>query len=63
MVRTRSRLAAATFPTDKNVYQHKIEATDQEIDALVHELVCLMEEKTATCTRVAQPLSPMPSFG
>ena len=39
------RLAAATIPADKNLYQRQIEATDRQIDALVYELYGLMVEE------------------
>ena len=32
---------------DKDLYQRQIEATDQEIDALVYELYALTEEEIA----------------
>ena len=34
----RNKLHASTIPADKNLYQRQIEATDEEIDALVYEL-------------------------
>jgi len=40
-------LAVATIPADKKLYQRRIEATDQEIDALVYELYGLTEEEIA----------------
>jgi len=39
------KLAAATVPTDKELYQRQIEATDRQIDALVYELYGLTEEE------------------
>ncbi|HUW12164.1 MAG TPA: hypothetical protein VM537_20730, partial [Anaerolineae bacterium] len=39
------KLAAATIPADKELYQRQIEATDGEIDALVYELYGLTEEE------------------
>jgi len=39
------RGAAATIPAEKKLYQRQIEATDEEIDALVHELYGLTEEE------------------
>ena len=39
------RLAAATIPADKNLYQRQIDATDRQIDALVYELYGLMVEE------------------
>jgi len=41
------KLAAATIPTDKELYQRQIEATDRQIDALVYELYGLTEEEIA----------------
>lgn len=41
------KLAAATIPADKDLYQRGIEATDKEIDALVYELYGLSEEEIA----------------
>ncbi|HUW12146.1 MAG TPA: hypothetical protein VM537_20640 [Anaerolineae bacterium] len=40
-------MAVATIPADKKLYQRRIEATDQEIDALVYELYGLTEEEIA----------------
>jgi hypothetical protein len=37
----------ATIPAHKDPYQRQIEATDQEIDALVYELYGLTEEEIA----------------
>ena len=39
------KLAAATIPADKTLYQRQIEATDRQIDALVYELYGLTEEE------------------
>ena len=39
------KLAAATIPADKELYQRQIEATDRQIDALVYELYGLTEEE------------------
>lgn len=36
---------AATTPADKDLYQRQIDATDQQIDALVYELYGLTEEE------------------
>ena len=44
MLDLHKKLAAATIPADKKLYQRRIEATDQEIDALVYELYGLTEE-------------------
>jgi len=43
----RDKLAAATIPADKKLYQRQIEATHAEIDALVYELYGLTEEEIA----------------
>jgi len=42
------KLAAATIPADKELYQRQIEATDRQIDALVYELYGLSEEEIET---------------
>jgi hypothetical protein len=47
MLDLHKRLAAATIPGDKKLYQRQIEATDGEIDALVYGLYGLTEEETA----------------
>jgi len=47
MLGLRSKLAAATIPADKKLYQRQIEATDAESDALVYELYGLTEEAIA----------------
>ena len=39
--------ATATIPADKKLYQRQIEATDEEIDALVYELYGLTEKEIA----------------
>ncbi len=41
------KLAGAAIPGDKKLYQRQIEATDEEIDALVYELYGLTEEEIA----------------
>lgn len=41
------KLAAATIPADKVLYERQIEATDRQIDALVYELYGLTEEEIA----------------
>ena len=41
------RLAAVIIPTHKELYQRHIEATGEEIDALVYELYGLTEEEIA----------------
>jgi len=45
MLELHKKLAAATIPADKQLYQRQIEATDQQIDALVYELYGLTEEE------------------
>ncbi len=47
MLDLHEKLAAATIPADKKLYQRQIEATDEEIDALVYELYGLTEEEIA----------------
>ena len=47
MLDLHKKLAAATIPADKKLYQRQIEATDEEIDALVYELYGLTEEEIA----------------
>ena len=47
MLELHKKLAAATIPADKELYQRQIEATDRQIDALVYELYGLTEEKIA----------------
>ena len=47
MLELHKKLAAATIPADKALYQRQIEATDREIDALVYELYELTEEEIA----------------
>jgi len=47
MLALHNKLAAATIPADKELYQRQIEATDRQIDALVYELYGLTEEETA----------------
>ena len=42
MLALHRKLAAATVPPDKTLYQRQIEATDRQIDALVYELYGLM---------------------
>ena len=43
MLELHKKLAAATIPADKQLYQRQIEATDRQIDALVYELYGLTE--------------------
>ncbi len=45
MLGLHKKLAAATIPADKELYQRQIEATDRQIDALVYELYGLPEEE------------------
>jgi hypothetical protein len=47
MLALHRKLAAATIPADKQLYQRQIEATDRQIDALVYELYGLSEEEIA----------------
>jgi len=47
MLDLHKKLAAATIPADKTLYQRQIEATDRQIDALVYELYGLTEEEIA----------------
>jgi hypothetical protein len=47
MLDLHKKLAAATIPADKDLYQRQIEATDAEIDALVYELYGLTEKEIA----------------
>ena len=54
MLDLHKRLATATIPADKNLYQRQVEATDEEIDALVYELYGLTEEEIAIVERCAQ---------
>ena len=43
MLALHQKLAAATVPPDKQLYQRQIEATDRQIDRLVYELCGLGE--------------------
>ena len=45
MLSLHQKLATATIPADKELYQRQIEATDRQIDALVYELYGLSEEE------------------
>jgi hypothetical protein len=47
MLELHEKLAAASIPADKKLYQRQIEATDRQIDALVYELYGLTEEEIA----------------
>jgi hypothetical protein len=56
MLDLHKKLVAATIPADKKLYQPQIEATDEEIDALVYELYGLTEEEIALVERWWQRL-------
>jgi len=56
MLDLHKKLAAATIPADKKLYRRRIEATDDEIDALVYELYGLTEEEIALVERWWQRL-------
>ena len=45
MLALHKKLAAATIPADKDLYQRQIEATDRQVDALVYELYGLTGEE------------------
>ena len=45
MLALHNKLATATIPADKQLYQRQIEATDRQIDALVYELYALSDEE------------------
>jgi len=45
MLALHKKLAAATVPPEKELYQRQIAATDRQIDALVYELYGLTEEE------------------
>jgi predicted type IV restriction endonuclease len=45
MLTLHKKLAAATLPPDKQLYQRQIEATDRSIDTLVYELYDLTQEE------------------
>jgi len=45
MLELHHKLAAASIPADKELYQRQIVATDRQIDALVYELYGLTEEE------------------
>jgi len=45
MLALHQKLAAATVPDDKKLYQRQIEATDRQIDALVYELYDLTDKE------------------
>lgn len=45
MLELHKKLAVATIPADKELYQRQIEAADCQIDALVYELYDLTEDE------------------
>ena len=45
MLELHRKLAAASIPDDKKLYQRQVKATDRQIDALVYELYGLTEEE------------------
>ena len=45
--RTMLESLVAAVPADKKLYEHQIEGTDKEIDALAYELYGLTEEEIA----------------
>jgi hypothetical protein len=45
MLDLHKKLAAATIPADRKLYQRQIDATDRQIDALVYELYGLTEDE------------------
>jgi hypothetical protein len=47
MLELHKKLADASIPADRDLYQRQIEATDQRIDELVYELYELTEEEIA----------------
>ena len=47
------KLAAASIPADKTLYQRQIAATDAQIDALVYELYGLTEKEIAIVEEAA----------
>lgn len=51
MLALHHKLAAATIPADKQLYQCQIEATERQIDAVVYELYELTEEEIAIVER------------
>lgn len=55
MLDLHKRLAAAIIPADKKLYQRQIEATDEQIDALVYELYGLTEEDIAVVEGTEEP--------
>jgi hypothetical protein len=55
MLALHRKLAAATVPHGKELYQRQIEATDRQIDALVYELYGLTEEEIIVVEGGARP--------
>jgi len=45
------KLAAASVPVDRTLYQRQIQAADRQIDRLVYELYGLTEGEIATVER------------
>ena len=58
MLDLHKKLSAATIPADKKLYQRQIETTDEEIDALVHELYGLTEEEIAIVEGAGSSMKP-----
>ncbi|TEU21729.1 MAG: restriction endonuclease subunit M, partial [Anaerolineales bacterium] len=54
MLALHEKLAAATIPADKELYQRQIEATDRQIEGLVYELYGLAEEEIKIVEEVTQ---------
>jgi hypothetical protein len=54
MLDLHKKLAAATIPAEKKLYQRQIESTDQEIDELVYELYGLTREEIAIVEQARQ---------
>jgi len=54
MLALHRKLAAASIPADKKLYQRQIEATDCQIDALVYELYGLTEEEIGIVEEAAR---------
>jgi len=47
MLRSRNQFARTSVPADKRLYRSEIEATEEQIDALVYEVYGLTEEEIA----------------
>lgn len=62
MLALHRKLAAASIPADKKLYQRQIEATDCQIDALVYELCWLTEEEIAMIEEIAHQSSETASM-